>query len=59
MNKHILTQADLDQNPLLKKMGFEVGREVLLVPSEETNNNEEDNEDDPGGGNHPKKPGNP
>lgn len=72
MAKKILTQEDIDQNPILAELGYKAGDEIG-VPSEETNanakaNNEgneggepEDGEGDGeggnGGGNNPgKKP---
>jgi len=70
MKKIKLTQADIDANPLLKKMGAVAGQEMeySFVTSSKTNSNatttdeggEDDGEDgDGGGGNHPgKKPGN-
>lgn len=56
MAKKILTQDDLDKNPVFVEWGYKVGDEVE-VPSQETNSDEE--VDPGGGGNHPKKPGNP
>lgn len=70
MAKRILTQEDIDQNPILTELGLKAGDEIG-VPSEETNANEgtetneggepEDGEGDGeggnGGGNNPgKKP---
>lgn len=66
MAKKILTQEDIDQNPILTELGYKVGDEIG-VPSEETNadansstteeGGEGDGEDDGNGGNHPPKKG--
>jgi hypothetical protein len=57
-----LTQADIDANPLLKKIGAVAGQtmEYSFVPSEETGKNEKNKKvtkRDGNGGNHP--PGGP
>lgn len=68
MKKIKLSQADIDANPILKKIGAKAGQtmEYSFVTSSKTSQHESttsegdegDGEDDGNGGNHPtKKPG--